>query len=319
MLGRPPDTFHPALDATAIVLDPRTNAILAMSNWPRVNANDPAASVWHELRDRAQLRARVDVQGRRDRRRALRRPDLAGDVVHVPYAYHVADRMIHDSEVHPTESCTTAQILAQSSNVGAVKIGQTLAASRHQRFYDWMRPLRLRLADRHRPARARSRGSSRPPRSGRAPRSATCRSARASRSRRCRWRPPTRRSPTAACCARRTSSRASAACRRRLPPRTRILTPTGRRPSCARMLEGVLRPERHGVGDPHPGLRARRQDRHGQQGRQRHLLQQGLRRLVRRLRARRRTRRSRRRRRRPAAAPATSTAPRSPRRRGRRS
>ena len=35
--------FNPK-DATAIVMDPRSGAILAMANWPQVNANDPGAS-----------------------------------------------------------------------------------------------------------------------------------------------------------------------------------------------------------------------------------------------------------------------------------
>ena len=50
---------------------PADNAILAMANWPRVNANDPAqVGAGAELRGRAQLRAGLDLQGRRDRRRA---------------------------------------------------------------------------------------------------------------------------------------------------------------------------------------------------------------------------------------------------------
>ena len=39
-------------NATAIVMDPRTGAILALANWPRVNANDPSASPQEDMEDR---------------------------------------------------------------------------------------------------------------------------------------------------------------------------------------------------------------------------------------------------------------------------
>jgi len=48
----------------------------------------------------------------------------------------VADRTISDAEDRGPESRTVAQILAQSSNVGAVKIGLELGADR---FYSWVR------------------------------------------------------------------------------------------------------------------------------------------------------------------------------------
>ena len=54
-------------DATAIVMDPRTGALLAVANWPQVNANDPAPSPASALEDRAvelRLRTGLDVQGR---------------------------------------------------------------------------------------------------------------------------------------------------------------------------------------------------------------------------------------------------------------
>jgi cell division protein FtsI (penicillin-binding protein 3) len=126
-----------ALDATAIVLDPRTNAILAMSNWPRVNANDPASvglarnyAIGLNYEPGSTFKI-VAIGG------ALSE-GLISPVTSftVPYAYRVADRTIHDSEFHPTEQLNTSQILARSSNIGAVKIGQTLGDNN---FYDWTR------------------------------------------------------------------------------------------------------------------------------------------------------------------------------------
>ncbi len=40
-------------DATAIVMDPNSGAILAMANWPQVNANDPGGSSPEALQNRA--------------------------------------------------------------------------------------------------------------------------------------------------------------------------------------------------------------------------------------------------------------------------
>ena len=68
----------------------------------------------------------------------------------------MADRTISDAEELP-ESRTVAQILAQSSNVGAVKIGLELGADR---FYKWVRRLRLRRARPGCGSRARSRARS---------------------------------------------------------------------------------------------------------------------------------------------------------------
>ena len=73
----------------------------------------------------------------------------------IPDQIQVADRTIHDDTEHPEETLTTAQILARSSNVGAIKIGDAGGRGALQRLGA---PLRLRRADRRRPA---GRGSGR--------------------------------------------------------------------------------------------------------------------------------------------------------------
>ena len=55
---------------------------------------------------------------------------------YVPDKIQVADRTIHDDTEHGDESLTTAQILAQSSNVGAIKIGVLEGATN---FASWVR------------------------------------------------------------------------------------------------------------------------------------------------------------------------------------
>ena len=59
--------------ATAIVMDPNTGQILALANWPRINANDPGLGAVVRERgpgSRVQLRAGLDLQGIHRRGRA---------------------------------------------------------------------------------------------------------------------------------------------------------------------------------------------------------------------------------------------------------
>ena len=126
-------------DATAIVMDPRSGAILAMANWPQVNANDPGASPAGAMENRAvafdyepgSTFKAVTVSGALQQGRVT--PDTPVDV---PNKIQVADRTIHDDTEHAEETLTTAQILAQSSNVGAIKIGMLEGA---KGFNDWVR------------------------------------------------------------------------------------------------------------------------------------------------------------------------------------
>jgi cell division protein FtsI (penicillin-binding protein 3) len=113
-------------DATAIVLDPRTGALLAVANWPQFNANDPGASPASALEDRAvsfdyepgSTFKSITVSGALQE--GLITPDTGFDI---PDQIQVADRTIHDDTEHAPETLTTAEILAQSSNVGAIQIG----------------------------------------------------------------------------------------------------------------------------------------------------------------------------------------------------
>ena len=52
VLGEVGSTWRPK-GATALVLDPRTGAVLALANWPRVDANDPGGSPAWARRDRS--------------------------------------------------------------------------------------------------------------------------------------------------------------------------------------------------------------------------------------------------------------------------
>jgi cell division protein FtsI (penicillin-binding protein 3) len=137
VLGAVGRVFSPK-DATAIVMDPRTGALLAVANWPQVNANDPGVSSASALEDRAvgfsyepgSTFKSVTVSGALQE--GLITPNTGFDV---PDQIQVADRTIHDAEEHAEETLTTAEILAQSSNVGAIKIG---ALEGPENFNGWV-------------------------------------------------------------------------------------------------------------------------------------------------------------------------------------
>ncbi len=125
-------------DATAIVMDPRSGAILALANWPQVDANDPGAFPAEATEDRAvgfdyepgSTFKVVAVSGALEA--GLITPETP---FNIPDEIEVAERTIHDDTEHPEETLTTAQILARSSNVGAIKIGELEGA---ERFNHWV-------------------------------------------------------------------------------------------------------------------------------------------------------------------------------------
>ena len=119
--------------ATAIVMNPNNGAILALANWPRINANDPSAAPSYATEDRAvgfnyepgSTFKAITVSG------ALQDGQVTPSTVfNVPPFLQVADRQIHDAENHGDEPLSVAQILKVSSNIGADEIGMKLGAKR---------------------------------------------------------------------------------------------------------------------------------------------------------------------------------------------
>jgi len=111
-----------AKDATAIVLDPRTGAILAMAEAPNYDANSFSKAYSHHL---TANRAVSDVY---EPGSVFKVVTIAGALSEhlvtprttftLPPTIRVADRTIHDAEDRGTETMTVAQILQKSSNVG---------------------------------------------------------------------------------------------------------------------------------------------------------------------------------------------------------
>jgi cell division protein FtsI/penicillin-binding protein 2 len=137
VLGAVGEEFKPK-DATAIVMDPRSGAVLAMANGPAANAGDPGASPAAALENRAVGFAyepgstfkAFTVAGALQQ--GLITPDSGFTV---PDQIKVAEKTIHDDTEHPDETLTTSQILAQSSNVGAIEIGKLEGA---EAFNSWV-------------------------------------------------------------------------------------------------------------------------------------------------------------------------------------
>lgn len=124
--------------ATAIVMDPQTNQVLALANWPRVDANDPGGAPAYAQQDRAvgftyepgSTFKAITVAG------ALQDGVVTPDTpIYVPYELRVADRTLHDAEAHGDETLTVADVLKQSSNIGAVRIALMMGA---RRFSQWV-------------------------------------------------------------------------------------------------------------------------------------------------------------------------------------
>jgi len=110
-----------------------------MANWPRIDANDPGAAPAYAAQNRAvgatyepgSTFKAVTVAG------ALEENVVKPDSKFVlPPQIQVADRTIGESHPRGTEQLSTAQILAQSSNVGAITIG---LKEGKQRFDKWVR------------------------------------------------------------------------------------------------------------------------------------------------------------------------------------
>jgi cell division protein FtsI (penicillin-binding protein 3) len=132
------ETYAPK-GATAIVMDPRNSQILAMANWPPVDPSDLSSASPEDLINRAtgftyepgSTFKAFTVSA------ALEEKEVTPETsFYLPSQLHVADRIIEDAEARPPITLTVAQILAQSSNVGAATIGLQLGAKKFSRWID---------------------------------------------------------------------------------------------------------------------------------------------------------------------------------------
>ena len=125
--------------ATAIVMDPRDGALLALANWPRVDANNPGHAPDFARQNRAvgatyepgSTFKAFTVAGALEEKEVT--PETRFDL---PPTIKLYDREIGESHPRGAVTLNTREILEQSSNVGAIKIGLGLGA---KRFDQWVR------------------------------------------------------------------------------------------------------------------------------------------------------------------------------------
>ena len=125
--------------AISIVMDPRTGEILAMANVSKegfhgFGKGDQSAEKNRAITDvyePGSIFKLVTISG------ALADGTVTPDTrFTIEPSIHVADREVHDAEVHGTLDYSVTQILQHSSNVGAVKIGMKMGESG---LYKWLK------------------------------------------------------------------------------------------------------------------------------------------------------------------------------------
>jgi cell division protein FtsI/penicillin-binding protein 2 len=130
------ETYAPE-GATAIVMDPRSSEVLAMANWPPVDPSDLSSASAEDLLNRAtgftyepgSTFKAFTVAAALEQK--LVTPESAFTL---EPSIKVADRTIEESHPRGTETLSVAEILAHSSNVGAVTIGLQLGSERFSRW-----------------------------------------------------------------------------------------------------------------------------------------------------------------------------------------
>jgi cell division protein FtsI (penicillin-binding protein 3) len=119
-------TWRP-LGATALVMDPNSGAILALANWPAVNANALEEAPPYARQNRAV--GAIYEPGSTFKAFTVAAALEEGKVTpettfDLPPVLQVADREIKDAESHGYETMSVSDILKYSSNIGAVLIAK---------------------------------------------------------------------------------------------------------------------------------------------------------------------------------------------------
>jgi cell division protein FtsI/penicillin-binding protein 2 len=138
VVGGIAEAFSPK-GATAVVMDPRNGEVLSLANWPRVDPNDIGAADEGARENRAVTSAfepgstfkAFTVAGALED--GVIEPETRIDL---PPEIQVADRTIGEAHARGYVNLSVGEILAQSSNVGSVMIGQKLGI---EGFDKWVR------------------------------------------------------------------------------------------------------------------------------------------------------------------------------------
>ena len=138
VLGSVAQTYQP-VGATAIVMNPQSGQVLAMANWPTVDPSDPTDLDPEDLGNMATgftYEPGSTFKAFTVSSALMEKLVTPTTMFNLPVELQVADREITDSHARGPVSLTVADILAQSSNVGAAMIGLEVGG---ERFYKWIR------------------------------------------------------------------------------------------------------------------------------------------------------------------------------------
>ncbi len=115
-----------------VAMDPRTGAVLALVSVPTFDPNNPGASPVADRSDGAAL----DVFEPGSTQKVVtmaaaleQGTTTPGSHIVVPPTLRRGGTTFHDAETHGTLKLTTAGVLAQSSNIGTIKVGEQVPAS----------------------------------------------------------------------------------------------------------------------------------------------------------------------------------------------
>lgn len=124
---------------TAVILDSHTGAVLAMADLRGPSRSHPGP---------AQAASNLAVSRVFEPGSVAKLATFAGalsagvitpsTVVNVPDSINIDGSVFHDAEVHRDENLTATQVLAQSSNIGTIKIAERLGAAG---VHHWLRAL----------------------------------------------------------------------------------------------------------------------------------------------------------------------------------
>jgi cell division protein FtsI (penicillin-binding protein 3) len=140
-----------AKGGSAVVLDPRTGAVLAMAVAPGFDANRFGQTPAAKRRNRVV----TDVYEPGSTFKVVTVAAALSEKMVAPTtpftletSIRVADRIIHEHDPRPTQRMTVAQILSQSSNVGTITLAQLLGRSRVESWigrFGFGKPTGIRL------------------------------------------------------------------------------------------------------------------------------------------------------------------------------
>ncbi len=126
-----------ATGGMVIVMNPRNGDVYAMATYPWFDPNDPGASSPATWRNRPI----TDVYEPGSTNKVITAAAAVQEHVLpldrrllVPWTMRVGDYLIHDAHVHPPERMTLGDIVAQSSNIGAVMVADRLGAPTMARY-----------------------------------------------------------------------------------------------------------------------------------------------------------------------------------------